>query len=93
MHRTDVSDPFKSTEFVLKLSPDEKIVFADERVSAVLGFQPDELLDKSCFDFIHVDDYLNVKNRFHDGMYYICRRETEKTAAIGRDVQTIVIFF
>lgn len=70
LHTTDASDSFKKTEFVLKLLPDEKIVFADERTADFLGFAPDQLLGKSAFNFIHTDDHLTVRNRFQEGKHF-----------------------
>ncbi|KAK0643475.1 hypothetical protein B0T16DRAFT_459615 [Cercophora newfieldiana] len=38
------------------LTPDANILFASESVFDILGYHPDEVLNKSCFDYFHPDE-------------------------------------
>ncbi len=37
------------------------------RVTAVLGYQPQELLGKSAYDFYHPEDQAHMKDSFEQG--------------------------
>ncbi len=41
-----------------------KFTFADQRVIALMGYAPQELLGKSCFDLIHHEDQAHMKDSF-----------------------------
>ena len=40
-----------------------------DRVTAVLGYQPQELLGKSAYEFYHHEDQGHMKDSFEQGLY------------------------
>ena len=38
------------------LSPEANILFASESIVDILGFQPEEVVGRSCFDYFHPDE-------------------------------------
>ncbi len=41
---------------MLDLSPDANILFASESIYDILGYQPHEVIGRSCFDYFFIDD-------------------------------------
>lgn len=44
------------TEVCVDLSPDGNILFASDSITDILGYQPHDILGRSCFDFFHPDE-------------------------------------
>uniref|UniRef100_A0A0K0DPM3 PAS domain-containing protein n=1 Tax=Angiostrongylus cantonensis TaxID=6313 RepID=A0A0K0DPM3_ANGCA len=48
--------PLNSQQFLLRTTPDLSIVFCDSRVGEILGFNPIDLLDRTLYHLITVED-------------------------------------
>ncbi|XP_041464012.1 aryl hydrocarbon receptor nuclear translocator 2-like isoform X2 [Lytechinus variegatus] len=55
-------------EFISRHSIDGKFTFVDQRVTGVLGYQPQELLGKSSFEFYHHEDQSHLKDSFEQAV-------------------------
>ncbi|XP_052791509.1 aryl hydrocarbon receptor nuclear translocator homolog isoform X3 [Mya arenaria] len=53
-----------TNEFISRLSVDGKMTFVDQRVTSLLGYQPQDLLNKSVYDFYHPEDQAHMKDTF-----------------------------
>ncbi|CAL3965279.1 unnamed protein product [Diplocarpon coronariae] len=51
------------------LTPQANIMFASESVADTLGFQPEEIIGKSCFDYFHPDEVMNAKTIHNRGLH------------------------
>ena len=60
----DLSGPENAQEFVSRHNMEGKFSFVDQRVINLLGYSPQELLGKTCFDFIHTEDQAHMKDSF-----------------------------
>jgi len=66
---SDLMGSNSNNEFISRHSMDGKFTFVDQRVSGILGFQPQELLGKSCFDYFHIEDQNHMKESFEQGLH------------------------
>ncbi|XP_020904767.1 aryl hydrocarbon receptor nuclear translocator homolog isoform X2 [Exaiptasia diaphana] len=61
---SDLVDTPTITEFISRHSLDGKFTFVDQRVTDVLGYQPQELLGQLCFDFFHPEDLKHMTESY-----------------------------
>lgn len=60
----DLGEAGTPNGFISRNDIDGKFTFVDQRVTGVLGYQPQELLGKSSFDFYHPEDQTHMKENF-----------------------------
>lgn len=61
---SDLNSANSQTQFMSRHNMDGKFTFVDQRVTSVLGYQPQELLGKTCFEYFHPDDQARMKESF-----------------------------
>lgn len=61
---SDLMGSNSQSEFISRHAMDGKFTFVDQRVMTVLGYSPQELLAKPCFDFFHPEDQTHMKESF-----------------------------
>lgn len=57
----DLNNANSQIEFMSRHNMDGKFTFVDQRVSNVLGYKPQDLLGRSCFDYFHPDDVAHMR--------------------------------
>ncbi|KAJ8416088.1 hypothetical protein AAFF_G00381100 [Aldrovandia affinis] len=59
-HPSDIDPPLDSKTFLSRHSMDMKFTYCDERVTELMGYEPEDLLGRSAYEFYHTldSDYL-----------------------------------
>ncbi|XP_038076739.1 aryl hydrocarbon receptor nuclear translocator 2-like isoform X2 [Patiria miniata] len=65
---SDIGGAGTPNEFISRHQPDGKFTFVDQRVTGVLGYQPQELLGKSSYDYYHPEDQAHLKDNFEQAV-------------------------
>ncbi|XP_022097374.1 aryl hydrocarbon receptor nuclear translocator homolog isoform X2 [Acanthaster planci] len=65
---SDLGGAGTPNEFISRHQPDGKFTFVDQRVTGVLGYQPQELLGKSSYDYYHPEDQAHLKDSFEQAV-------------------------
>ncbi len=79
---------------------DDRVLFANPRVSELLGYRPDALVDKSIWDLIHAEDREEVRDlllRRETGgvadLHYECRLVSADGKVIWADIASATVQF
>ncbi|KAK7907076.1 hypothetical protein WMY93_015688 [Mugilogobius chulae] len=54
--------PLHANMFMFRAGLDLRLMFLDSRVSVLTGFQPEELLDRSLYELVHLGDVLPLRH-------------------------------
>ena len=52
----------QSNVFMFRASLDLKLIFLDQRVSALTGYEPQDLIEKTLYQYIHAEDMLSLRS-------------------------------
>lgn len=52
------------------LSPSATLLYASESIDDVLGYDPDEVVGKSCFDYFHPDELPFAKDKHTKSIHF-----------------------
>lgn len=48
--------------FMFRASLDLKLIFLDQHVSLLTGYEPQDLIEKTLYQYVHADDMLSMRN-------------------------------
>ncbi|CAI9624634.1 unnamed protein product [Staurois parvus] len=65
-HPSNIEFPLDSKTFLSRHSLDMKFSYCDERVTELVGYEPDELLGQSVYDYYHALDSDHLTKAHHD---------------------------
>lgn len=50
-----------SNVFMFRASLDLKLIFLDQQVCALTGFEPQDLIEKTLYQYVHANDMMSIK--------------------------------
>ncbi|XP_041070797.1 hypoxia inducible factor 1 subunit alpha a isoform X1 [Carcharodon carcharias] len=65
-HPSNIEVPLDSKTFLSRHSLDMKFSYCDERITELMGYQPEELLGRSVYEFYHALDSDHLTKTHHD---------------------------
>ncbi|XP_067848011.1 hypoxia inducible factor 1 subunit alpha a [Heptranchias perlo] len=65
-HPSNIEVPLDSKTFLSRHSLDMKFSYCDERITELMGYQPEELLGRSVYEYYHAMDSDNLTKTHHD---------------------------
>ncbi|XP_063079642.1 hypoxia inducible factor 1 subunit alpha b isoform X1 [Engraulis encrasicolus] len=65
-HPSNIEVPLDSKTFLSRHTLDMKFSYCDERITELMGYEPDDLLNKSVYDYYHALDSDQLTKSHHD---------------------------
>ncbi|XP_061099067.1 hypoxia-inducible factor 1-alpha-like isoform X2 [Conger conger] len=65
-HPSNIEVPLDSKTFLSRHTMDMKFSYCDERITELLGYEPEELLDRSVYEYYHALDSDHLTKTHHD---------------------------
>ena len=62
-----------SNVFMLRASLDLKLIFLDQQVSHLTGYEPQDLIEKTLYQYVHAEDMMGIK-----AMHVTCKKHVEQ---------------
>ena len=63
-----------SSVFMFRASLDLKLIFLDQHVSLLTGFEPQDLIEKTLYQYVHAEDMLSLRSVHLTCKHYILQR-------------------
>lgn len=74
-----------TSDIVWEIDADKKIIFVNDRVRSLLGYEPEEIIGNSPLTYISDDELSQIRGKFHDSRSHKTPIETVRLRIIRKD--------